>query len=770
MSMKIPDSPNVIGTQPVLRQVDSVNPQFERPNFKLDVSQPAQAMKDVGKAYANYVDYNTNIWMGAACNQFTHDLMSEEQRLKDTHKELAANDLYAKLEKYATGVLDDITGEPKDDGRVRISNPELQKRFRDWANKQMPAFQSRMMNYSASELDKANKEVLKKGIEDNNNFILGSTMEGAKEQFEAAWGNYLRAAQLSAAGMPVDYQRAEAARMMDEAVFAKQKVLADNNIVEALNWYYGVPEVQKAMSSKSRAAFFDEVDKNYESQGGAWVAEQLAAGGSGFEGGGYLDPAVLKAAFPTKNESEIGAMSAKVFAKGREINDARLKAQQGMKEHHLSAVQSKATTVDLNDPMAVMQVYQDYRTADPQAADDWLNSVQQGLADQKVLDDFAKMFPDGDPRDELLSSGFDEEAYEQEYNETREMFRRAKGYYKMADETPSNMVGDIRADIIKQQNAKARAKLDAEFEKQYGTRKQYVQKRKDAYLYGSNLTPPTAQELEDLKNGKQIERENVTWDANFRGFGAGALTAEQMDMLRRYDAVIEKNAAWLNSGVYAEYTGKAASGLYHGEEVEALKGMPIALRNNLAQIVHYNDRYNDVLRINPYLTEDVVKHVKDYKKKSKDYLNNIKREAVKEFDRYRQTGASYPMRNSVEYETMLNNIVQNAESPSKTMTEAYINAEAADYLQTQKINPYLNPEAAREALEDVDLLPMNLKVAKKIDKNITAEKWADAIISATPREKRRVVAPYREAIIKTIEDTGDASAWYNFIDGIGGQQ
>ena len=63
MAIKIPDAPNIIGTQPVMREVDSINPKFERPNFNIDVSQPVQAVKDTANAYASYVDYNTNIWM-----------------------------------------------------------------------------------------------------------------------------------------------------------------------------------------------------------------------------------------------------------------------------------------------------------------------------------------------------------------------------------------------------------------------------------------------------------------------------------------------------------------------------------------------------------------------------------------------------------------------------------------------------------------------------------------------------------------------------------
>jgi hypothetical protein len=675
MAMKIPDAPNVIGTQPVLREVDSVNPAFERPNFKIDVSAPVDALKNVGKAYADYVDYNTNIWMGAACNQFTHDLLSEEQRLKDTHTELAANDLYAKLEKYATGVLDDMTGAPKDDGRVRIANPELQKRFRDWASKQMPAYQSRMMNYTASELDKANTKILKQGIEDTNKFIIGSSYETAGEEFEAAWPSYIRAAQLSAPGMPKEYQMAEAARMMDEAVYAKMKMLSDNSIPEAVQWYYNVPAVQKSLSSKSQAAFFKDMQDHYVEQGGAWLANELATGGSGTQSGGYLDQTILRAVFPGKSNEEVGAIYAKVYDKGREINDARIKAQQGMREQQLSAVQGKSLTIDLNNPEQVIQTYQEYHNIDPEAADSWVRSVQKHLADAMLEEEFNRNFPLGDPLE--------------------------------GDRIEDMMVG----------------------------------------VLGQDTT-------EDL-----LQR-------SVRG-GMPDITMHQADILNRHAKMIQDNSAWVNSPVYAEYVAKAGAGEYHGEDVPELRGLPLELRNNLGQIAYYNDRYNEVVRVNPHLDDDIKSRVKDYNKKGSTYIGNLKREIVKSFDRYKQSGSSYPMRDSIEYNNILNSAINSAESPTKARTEQYLNREAVDYLNTQKINPYLNPEAAREALEDVDALPLNLKVAKKIKKGTDAEDLVDAIISATPRMKRHLVEQYREAMIKHVEDTGNADVWYQFIDGIG---
>lgn len=758
MAIKIPDAPNVIGTQPVMREVDSINPKFERPNFKIDVSQPVQAVKDTGKAYASYVDYNTNIWMGAACNQFSHDILEEENRLKSTHKGLAANDLYAKLEKYATGVLDDMTGEPKDDGRVRIANPELRKRFRDWASQQMPAYQSRMMNYSASELDTANKQIIKQGIEDNNNFVLKSSYQTADLELDAAWPNYIRAAQLSAPGMPKEYQMAEAARMMDEAVYAKMKMLADTNVLEGLSWYHNVPAVQKAMSSKSSAAFFADIEKNYIDQGGADVATDLASGGSGARPGGYLDMNTIAHAFPNSTEAERAAIYTKVYDKGREINDAREKAIQGMAEQQKASVQGRVVATNILSQEDVEATYREYMNVDPVGAEQWHNEVQEHLANIKAIEDYDKAFPNGDPREDLLEEGFDEAALEAEYDDLLFTYRQSKNY----DSFSGTKVGwfDTRVPAKKQ--------IDEDFNKAFGTKQEYIQRRKDAYLFGSDMSPLTHQEIDDITYGKPLTRTNkITSDTMFRPVATPALTPEQIDLIERRDRIIDKTSSWINSPVYAEYVAKASAGEYHGEDVPELRGMPLDLRNNLRQIVYYNNRYNEVIRQNAHIDEDLKSRVKDYNKKSNQYLSNMKRETVKAFDDYRQHVGAYPLKGSIEYNTILNTAVASAESPSKYLTERYLSSEAADHLQKKKLNPYLNPEASIEEMDDVDLLSLRMKVSQKIKKDTDAETWADAIIDATPRTKRNRVRPYRDAIIQGIEKTGNADVWYEYIDGIG---
>jgi uncharacterized protein YdcH (DUF465 family) len=253
----------------------------------------------------------------------------------------------------------------------------------------------------------------------------------------------------------------------------------------------------------------------------------------------------------------------------------------------------------------------------------------------------------------------------------------------------------------------------------------------------------------------------------FRPVATPALTPEQIDLIERRDKIVDKTSSWINSPVYAEYVAKASAGEYHGEDVPALRGMPYELKNNIRQVVYYNKRYNEVIKQNTHLDDDLKSRVKDYKKKSNQYLSNLKRETVKAFDEYKQRSGAYPLRNSIEYDTILNTAVAGAESPSKYLTERYLSSEAADHLQKQKINPYLNPEAAIEEMEDVDVLPLNMKVAQKINKSTNAETWADAIIDALPRTKRNRIRPYRDAIIQSIERTGNADVWYEYIDGIG---
>ena len=739
MAMKIPDAPNVIGTQPVLRQPDSINARFENPNFKIDVSAPAQAIKDVGDAYASFVDQQTETLMGAACNQFSHDVREEENRLKNTYKGIYANDLYARLEKTATNVLNDMTGAPKDDGRVRIANPELQKRFRDWASRQMPAYHARMTNYTASEIEKANRTILEDGIKQVNNMVAGAT---TTEELMAANEEYMRAARLSAPGMPKGYQVAEAARMMDEALLKKMSTLAKTDVLKSINLYAQIPEIGAGMSSTSEAAWRKIMQDNFVAQGGARSADLMAGELPTTELGGYTDKNIIRFVYPNASEAEIDRIIVDVRKKGDEVYQAAREAKRGQDEKEYALMQTKIVNTDITDPNAVMNTVATIAAFNPELANQYYNDVQTQMYEAGVEYRYNQEFPFGDEAmTEWESRG--KAAAEAEYDKLKGKFRAERGYG----------VYDVNTN----------EKIDKDFIKEYGTQEQFLENRKAtqlaSYVHGGlekDMASVLGKDMTEELLGRSINEEPEV------------LSQERYNILQKQREIVAKNTEWINSPVYARVYAEAIDGRYHGEYRPELEGCPLILKKNLASVVEWNRRYNEVVSANPHIASDITSALPKEKKKNNIFVGAVQREVVKGMDAYSRNPAhkgSYPVKGSIEYNQIINQAIHNAVSPTEARVGAYLNEQQIDLLQKAKLDPYLNPGASIKKLKENNMLPNEAVVL--LNNDYSAKDIADAIIDTAEGAKKRRLEMYRDAMIQSMELTGNYDGWFLFADGIG---
>lgn len=746
MAIKIPDSPNVIGTQPVLRQPDSINARFETPNFKVDVSDTTKAIKDVGNAYASFVEQQTETLMGAACNQFSHDVMQEEESLKANNKGIYANDLYARLEKKATAVLDDITGDPKDDGRIRIANPELRKRFRDWANRQMPAYQARMTNYTASELEKANKVIIEDGIKQVNNMVANAT---TTEELMAAREEYIRGARLSASGMPQEYQMAEAARLMDEALLNKMTTMAKTDVLKAINLYMQIPEIGAGMSGTSEAAFWKTMQDNYKEQGGSRTADRLDAEDSMVESGGFTDPNIVKYVFPNATSAEIERIITDVKKKGLEIHDAAKEAKRGQAEKEYAALQSKIVNTDITDANAMAKTVLDISAFDKDLADQFVRDAQTQLYEAVVINEYDKQFPFGDEAMKAWESTGKKQAEES---------------WDKADRKYAQDVAKYMEDLARYKNGKISETpvKPVDLRKEY-TRESYISEKQQEFL---NTYQP-----ESFERDMASVLGQDTADALFNrsaNLEPRVLTPEQSALLAEQRRIVAKNTEWISNPVYTRIYAEAIDGRYHGEPREELKDCPFELKKNLASVVEINRRYNEIVAANPKIKDDVKNALPKKKKDNPYFVSSVQREIVKAMDRYARDPAhhgSYPVKDSIEYNNIVNQAIRNAESPTEARVGAYLNEQQIDLLQKAKIDPYLNPNAAIKKLKENKVLPNEAVLL--LNNDYKAEDIADAIINTASGAKKRTLEMYRDSMIQSIETTGNYDGWFMFADGIG---
>lgn len=743
MAIKIPDAPNIVGTQPVLRQPEPINAKFENPQFRVDASAPAQALKDIGNAYAEYVDQQTETLMGAACNQFSHDVREEENRLKNTYKGIYANDLYARLEKKATSVLDDMTGEPKDDGRVRIANPELRKRFRDWASRQMPAYHARMTNYTATEIERANKVILEDGVKQVNNMVADAT---TSEELMAANDEYIRIARLTAAGLPQGYQRAEAARMLDEAVAKKMTTLAKTNILQSIYMYDSIPEIQAAMSETSEAAWLKVMQENYESQGASKIADLRAGDLPTSEFRGYTDKNVIRRVFPNASEAEVDRILVDMRKKGDEIYTAAKESKRGQDEKEYAALQTKIVNTDITNADAVADTVATIAVFNPKLANQYANDVQTQLYEASIMDQYEKEFPFGDVAlEDWEAKG--EIAAKEEYDSLKGRFRAQRGYGT--------------------RDYKDNKQIDADFIKEFGTREQFIENRKAVSLA---TLPSTANNIEASMARLFGEEETAGLFGREYSldFEPRQLTAEQAYILNEQRRIVAKNAQWINSPVYARVYAEAIDGRYHGEYRPELDDCPNELKKNLSAVVEYNRRYNEVVAANPQLKDDIKNALPKEKKNNSYFVASVQREVVKGMDAYSRDSAhkgSYPVKGSIEYRNIINQAIHNAVSPTEARVGAYLNEQQIDLLQKAKVDQYLNPKQSLSILKENNVLPNEAVIL--LNNEYSAEEIVDAIIDTAEGAKKRRLEMYRDAMIQSIETTGNYDGWFLFADGIG---
>ena len=746
MAIKIPNAPDVIGTQPVLRQPEPINAKFENPTFKIDVSSQTQAIKNVGDTYADYVDQQTEILMGAACNQFHHDVLQEEESLKANNKGAMANDLYARLEKKATAVLDDITGEPKEDGRIRIANPELQRRFRDWASRQMPAYQARMTHYTATELEKANKSILEDGIKKVNDVVMNAT---TSEELITAKEEYIRAARLSSPGMPQSYQMAQAARMMDEAVLNKMNTLAKTNIVKAINMYSQIPEIGAVMSNTSEAALWKTMQDNFKEQGGSSVADRLDSEMSSYDNNPYTDKNIVRLVFfpdskPEEHEAEVDRIITDVIKEGDKIHSAAKEARRGQLEREHALLQNKIVNTDITDDKAVANTAMAIAQVDDKLANQFVRGAQEQLYEDSILSEYEKRFPNGDEAlEDWKTRG--KAAAKDEYDSLKGKFRAERGYGT--------------------NNKEDNDKIDADFVKLYGTKKEYVANKKATALSTYEYKNKSLEADMARMFGEETTRDLFDSEHSI-DFQPRELSAEDAHILREQRRIIAKTAEWVNSPVYARIYAEAIDGRYNGEYRPELDGCPNELKNNLATVVEYNRRYNEVIAANPQLRSDVVNALPKAKKKNNYFVSSVQREIVKGFDDYsRHNNGAYPAKGSIQYTNIVNQAIHNAVSPTEARVGAYLNEQQIELLQKANADQYLNPKQSLSILKENNVLPNEAVVL--LNNDYSAESIADAIIDTAEGSKKRRLEQFRDAMIQTIEATGNYDGWFLFADTIG---
>lgn len=148
MAYQIPKAPNIVGGQEVLRQPTMVQPSNVIFDNKIDASGIKDAISNIGKAAADFAKEEEDVMFNDSKASFVNWAEQTWGKIKNDHQGIDANQLY---DRYMKGAIDgyvaDITGSPKDDGKLRFGpNSPLKNSFVNWVEGQRISY----INESAS--------------------------------------------------------------------------------------------------------------------------------------------------------------------------------------------------------------------------------------------------------------------------------------------------------------------------------------------------------------------------------------------------------------------------------------------------------------------------------------------------------------------------------------------------------------------------------------------------------------------------------------------
>lgn len=155
MVMVIPDSGNITGSQPVLRQSSTVTPMSDTRVETMDTAPVADSLKNLGKAYLQFKEQENLAFGQQMFNDYNEHIAKFQMDWENNHKNYAARDYYQALKEESWKFYNDRTGAPKNDGKIRTNNPDQKAAFQAYIEKRQPDLISHAMAYEANELTKA---------------------------------------------------------------------------------------------------------------------------------------------------------------------------------------------------------------------------------------------------------------------------------------------------------------------------------------------------------------------------------------------------------------------------------------------------------------------------------------------------------------------------------------------------------------------------------------------------------------------------------------
>lgn len=327
MALKIPEAPNIVGGDAVLRSERGINGATTVPDFRIDTSAVQDSVKEIGSLLASVQQKRDDTMMADVSSEWIKNMDNHMNYVMDKYKGANAVNLYDReIKTYADKLNADLFGAPKDDGKVRIEDKGLQERFKQWANKQLVHYNAQIGHYEGKELERYNESTFNAREAQITDMLSRAE---TPQEIEAGRDSFLELQGVQFRGLNSDYIKQMAASKTDAAVVknAETKIVADVNKGRAfvLN-----PTVQSVLSDSSKAALNKKIQEEWEAQGITAGGEGMAAGDNGRALKQWTDTEVLSEVYGTTEPEKINAIRQKIYGGAKKRSDALTKEAEGV--------------------------------------------------------------------------------------------------------------------------------------------------------------------------------------------------------------------------------------------------------------------------------------------------------------------------------------------------------------------------------------------------------------------------------------------------------
>lgn len=585
MAIKIPDAPNIIGSEPVLRSPEQVNGATSTPRFKVDNGPALEATEAVGTLLANVNQQRVDTYMTQASLWWTEMMNKKMREVQDKYKGASAMDLYVReIKPYAQKLTNELIGEPKDDGIVRISNPDLQIAFKKWSDGQMRNYNAQIGHYEGQELARYNESTFDAREQQISEGLMYAT---TPEEIVGYSQSMLDLNKIRYRGYNPDRIAQLAAAKTDAAVAANVKSRIATDVEQGYS-YFMDPQVQAALSNSSktelRQALRDALVKQGEARGG----EGLASGDVS-KVDHYSSDMVIRNIYGTEDPEQIRAVQMEIRGKANDRAEGLKSKAAGVQAQIANSLGVELANAKTEEELnAVLEKVNDF---DPTWAEALDNANQRDALDKATVYYMQTFNPDYDT----------------------EVATRRDEIVKDLDALSKNVKDKERIDT-----ESVAAKL--------GISKEELHNR----LYGDNNAQAMLSTIKEMELAGTPHDEAVRIVATDEARARVAVwesDPENQKMIDRYNEFRDRTARNVNT--YTEVMNDIVNGTYSGGMDPRVLELPLSQQRDLAAAAGTEQEYRNLINSHPGIADVFASVDATYPQLDIGFQERAKRMAMK---------------------------------------------------------------------------------------------------------------------------------------------